>query len=92
VVKATDTGKYYYIGGISSNWATGKIIVYRGNNKASSAVKLNRAILDKFMENNIAIIPLDMPREPKVWINSPSTVKELAAYFGTTYHSFKLAS
>ena len=70
VVKTTDTGDWFYIGGISPYWTSDQLIVYQGGSQASSQGKLNRGIIDDFVnKGGLGVVPLYKERAPSVWYN-----------------------
>ncbi len=74
VIRTTDTGDWYYIGGISNYWSSSKLIVYQGGSKFTSYGKLSRDYLDKFISTTggLGIVPVFKEKfEAPVWYNPP---------------------
>ncbi|BCU69347.1 hypothetical protein [Stygiolobus caldivivus] len=83
LVKTTDTGEWYYIGGISPYWSRGNLIVYKGGSEATSKGKVTKGIYDDFIDKSggLGVIPLFKKREPQVWYN-PALFRDCQGGFG----------
>ncbi|BCU70823.1 hypothetical protein [Stygiolobus caldivivus] len=79
VVQTTDTGEWYYIGGISKYWTYGNLIVYRGGSRATSQGKLTRGLIDSFVEKTggLGVVPLYKQRVWPIWYNSERKVPQV---------------
>ncbi|BFI74094.1 hypothetical protein [Sulfurisphaera ohwakuensis] len=71
LIKTTDTGDWYYIGGISPYWSPDQLIVYQGGSQATSPGKLNRKTIDDLADKGLGAIPLIKTKTPPTWYNPP---------------------
>ncbi|BFH72649.1 hypothetical protein SJAV_05930 [Sulfurisphaera javensis] len=73
VIRTTDTGKWYYIGGISPYWGRDTLIIYQGGSKVTSSGKIAKSVYEKFLEKTggLGVIPLVKYRVPEPRYNPP---------------------
>lgn len=82
MIKTTDTGEWFYIGGISPYWGHEQLIVYQGGSEASSQGKLNKSVIDDFVDKGgLGVVPLYKEKVPSVWYN-PVLFKDCQGSFG----------